>query len=59
MKASEIRAAYDAGDSTFEILDKVIKAGNRYHIAVEKVAEALRLDEDEVSEMEDKFADCF
>lgn len=58
MTAADIKAAYKAGNSTFEVLHMVIESGMEYPDAVFKVSSALRLKKDEVAEMEEKYDTC-
>lgn len=52
MNAQDIRNARAAGNSTWEILHMVIATGREYPDAVFKVSQALRMDKEEVAEME-------
>ena len=58
MTAQEIRDASTAGNSDFEVLDMVIKAGREYPDAVWAVSQALRMDDEQREEMEDKYGSC-
>lgn len=57
MNTSDIRKASANGDSDFEILAAVIAAGVEYPDAVWKVSQALRMDDEQRQEMEDKYSD--
>jgi len=58
MNNAQIRSASFEGNSNFEILQMVIDSGLEYPDAVWKVTQALRLDREEVEEMELKHAEC-
>lgn len=58
MNTQDIRDASKSGDSDFEILAAVIKSGVEYPDAVWKVSRALRMDDEQREEMEEKYDDC-
>lgn len=57
MTNDEIRASRDNGNFPWEILHELVAAGVEYPDAVWKVSQALRMDAEEVEEMEDKYLD--
>lgn len=52
MSIAQIRERYNQGDSHWEILADLVDEGIEYPDAVWKMTSALRLDADEVAEME-------
>lgn len=56
--AHECIAMQREGYSTWEVLEFVKGEGFPYKLAVTIVTRALRLDDEEVFEMEDRFNDC-
>lgn len=58
MTAKQIKEASDAGNSDFEVLQMAIDSGLEYPDAVWRVSQALRMDDEQRQEMEDKHASC-
>jgi hypothetical protein len=58
MNSQQIRDAYNAGNSSWEVLHMVVDAGREYPDAVFAVSQALRMDKDEVAEMERGYDEC-
>ena len=56
--AHECIAMNREGYSTWEVLEFVRSEGFPYEQAVTIVTRALRLDDDEVADMEDRYTDC-
>lgn len=58
MTKSDIKAARNAGNSAWEVLEMVIRAGREFPDAVFAVSQALRMDRDEVEQMERDYDEC-
>jgi hypothetical protein len=56
--AHECIAMEREGNSTWEVLEFVTSEGFAYEEAVIIVTRALRLDDEEVADMEDRYTDC-
>ena len=56
--AHECIAMHREGYSTWEVLEFVRSEGYPYEHAVTIVTRALRLDDEEVADMEDRYSDC-
>lgn len=56
--ALECIAMQREGYSTWEVLEYVRGEGFPYNLAVKIVSRSLRLDDEEIFEMEDRFNDC-
>jgi hypothetical protein len=58
MNTKQIKEAYAAGNSNWEVLQMVIDSGIEYPDAVFKMTQALRMDHEAVAEMEANYDEC-
>jgi hypothetical protein len=58
MNKQEIKEASAAGNSNWEVLHMVVAAGREFPDAVFAVSQALRMDAEEVAEMEANYDEC-